>query len=1171
MTESQIMSKDELSSMYQKKTDREHILDAPDTYIGSIVKDKQSGWMIHQGEERMKVKESEIVPGLYKCFDEGIVNARDHYVRMSQKIARLDELGKSHQHKRVTTIDISVNKANGMITIMNDGDGIDVEKHPEHDMWIPEMIFGHLRTSTNYKKNETKIVGGKNGFGFKLVLIYSKWGKIETIDHHRGLKYVQEFKDNLSVIEKPKITKCKTKPYTKVSWIPDYTRFGLAGLSTDMESLLYKRCIDISAVTDKNVKVKYNGTPIQVKTFEQYIDLFVGTKTESKRIYEKSNDRWEYAVCLSPTDEFTQVSFVNGIYTGKGGKHVEYILNQITRKIVDFIEKKKKVKVKPVTIKEQLMLFVNCVVENPSFDSQTKDTLNTSSTSFGSNCKVSDKFIEKVCKLGIIEQALSIHQVKVVKQTKKTDGKKTKTLYGIPKLIDANFAGTTKSKDCTLILCEGDSAKAGIVSGMSKEDRNYMGVYPLKGKLMNVRDVTKARVGENKEITEIKKIMGLVTNKEYKTREDINTQLRYGKIVLLTDQDLDGIHIKGLCVNMFDSEWNSLIRDDKFLGFMNTPILKAKKGKHEKVFYNEKEYEEWKTDEPKGWSIEYYKGLGTSTSKEFKEYLKDKRIVHFNFDETSTDALDKVFRKNRADDRKTWLENYSKDVSVDTKKLTMSYQEFVDRELIHFSKYDCERSIPNLMDGLKTSQRKILYCSFKRRLTKEIKVAQFGGYVSEHSGYHHGETSLMQAIVGMAQDYVGSNNVNLLMPNGQFGTRLQGGTDSASERYIFTQLNQVTRNIFPEVDDSVLKYLDDDGQKVEPEFYLPILPMILVNGALGIGTGFSTYIPTYNPQDILDRIKHILKNDSYDCLDVEKTDRLVPWTRGFKGTISLDECDKKIVIYKGVYAITSLEKGTIHVTELPVGLWTEQFKVILEKLMDSGSLVSSSSSGSSSGSSSSGTSPKSSTSKVTKTKNSKAYIKDYQDQSTDTSVDITITFVKGVLGDLVNKKIEYGCNQLEKLLHLYTTKKTSNMHIFDDKQQLHKYNRPEDIIRYFVPIRKTYYEKRKLMQLGILERQSKLLLNKAKFIREQCDGEIDLRRKKKEEVIQLLSSREYDLIDDEEYKYLRQMPIDSFIEENIEKLEKERDECIRVRDELIGKSPSTLWLLDIDALEKVLV
>jgi DNA topoisomerase-2 len=293
-----------------------------------------------------------------------------------------------------------------------------------------------------------------------------------------------------------------------------------------------------------------------------------------------------------------------------------------------------------------------------------------------------------------------------------------------------------------------------------------------------------------------------------------------------------------------------------FIGFMNTPILKARKGNQELVFYNNGEYETWKTEGQQtgsldGWKIKYYKGLGTSTGKEFREYFEKKKIVGFEHSEKSDDAIDMVFNKKRADDRKDWLKLYDRKTYLDTSKTNVSYEEFINREFIHFSKYDCDRSIPNLMDGLKISLRKILFSAFKKNLTSEIKVAQFSGYVSEHSGYHHGEASLNAAIVGMAQNFVGSNNINLFMPNGQFGTRLQGGKDSASERYIFTQLNKITRTLFPQVDDPILNYLNDDGQPVEPVFYAPIVPMILINGSKGIGTGFSTDIMCYNPLQII--------------------------------------------------------------------------------------------------------------------------------------------------------------------------------------------------------------------------------------------------------------------------------------------------------------------------------
>ena len=323
--------------------------------------------------------------------------------------------------------------------------------YPEYDIWIPELVFGHLRTSTNYNKEEEKIVGGKNGFGFKLVLIWSTYGRIETIDHIRGYKYIQEFSDNLNIISEPIITKIKTqKPYTKVSFKPDYQRFGVTSLRHDMKSLLIKRIMDIAAITDQKIKIHYNNTLIDVKNFQQYIDLYIGKKkeneTESLRIYESCGDRWEYAVALSPTEQFEQISFVNGICTFKGGKHVEYILNQMTRKIQTYIEKKKKVVVSLNSIKEQLILFIRCDIVNPTFDSQTKDYMNLPINKFGSSCTVSDTFIEKVAKIGVMNTACQLTTIKENRMAKKTDGIKTQNVRGIENFIDANQATCNRFK-----------------------------------------------------------------------------------------------------------------------------------------------------------------------------------------------------------------------------------------------------------------------------------------------------------------------------------------------------------------------------------------------------------------------------------------------------------------------------------------------------------------------------------------------------------------------------------------------------------------------------------------------------------------------------------------------------------------------------------------------------
>ena len=1117
MTEQSALSK------YQKLTDKEHILKKPDTYIGSIENTEHEGYIF--SDDKIVSKEFQYIPGLYKLFDEGIVNCRDHVIRQAQAVK--DNIENAIP---VTNIEITIDP-DGTIHMYNDGNGIDVAEHPEYKIWIPEMIFGHLRTSTNYdEKKKEKIVGGKNGFGFKLVLIWSTWGKVETVDHVRGLKYIQEFKNNLNEIGKPSITKCKNKPYTKVSFKPDYQRLGIEGLTADMMALFKKRVYDVSAITDKTIKVKFNGQLVPCKNFEQYIDLYVGSKVDTKRIHELANDRWEYAICLAPNDEFQQISFVNGIYTSKGGKHVEYIMNQIIRKLCVYIKAKKKVDVKPNTIKEQLLLFLRCDIENPSFNSQTKDELGTAVSSFGSTCTVSDGFIEKIAKMGVMNAACALTQVKEDKVAKKTDGSKSKSIRGIPKLIDANYAGTAKSGECTLILCEGDSAKAGIISGLSKEDRNIIGVYPMKGKIFNTRGETLKRIGENKEIVELKQILGLETGKKY-TKETAEKTLRYNSVLFMTDQDLDGSHIKGLGLNLFQDQWNSLSTLDNFIGFMNTPIIKAKKNGQEKLFYNDGEYKLWKDEnDTAGWNIKYYKGLGTSTGKEFKEYFTHKKIVYFRHDgKVSDDIVDMIFNKKRSEDRKEWLSNYDRNSYLNTNDNAVSYTEFINKELIHFSKYDCERSIPNMMDGLKISLRKILFSAFKKNLTTEIKVAQFSGYVSEQSGYHHGEASLNAAIVGMAQDYVGSNNINLLMPNGQYGSRLQGGKDSASERYIFTQLNSITRYIYRKEDDAVLDYLEDDGFPVEPLFYVPIVPMILVNGGKGIGTGFSTDVLCYSVDKLVDYLQCKLK-----C---ENTDNIVftPYYRGFHGTCQ--ESDTKKYIIKGVYHKINDKK--VRVTELPIGYWTDDFKLHIENLME-----------------------------ADKNKKNKSIVKDYNDMSTDTTVDIEIT-----LNDPIDETIEgtNHYNNFEKTMKLYNSLSTNNMHLFNDDEKLLKFDKEKDIIEAYYPVRLKYYQKRKDYMINSLQKELLLLSNKTRYIQSTLSDEIDLRKKSKETILSMLNDHKYDIMDgDNDYKYLLKMPMDSVSEENVNRLLKDKGSKEAELTLIQSTSIEHMWLNELEELKRQL-
>jgi DNA topoisomerase-2 len=926
----------DLSDKYRKQTHREHILSLPDTYIGSIETAEEEVWL-PGADGTFHPQRIAVNPGFYKLVDELLVNSHDQVVRLRQ-----NKSANPVKH-------INISYTDGILEVENDGESIDVAKHPAHDMYIPQLIFGELLTSTNYDKEEKKLVGGKNGYGVKLVNIFAKTLQVRVVDAGRALLYEQTFTDNMTKVVAPKVKASKAKSSVGIRWQPDYARFGYpeTGLPVDMVRLIERRVCDLAMTVGKEVKVTWNGTALKCRGLADYAKAYCGG---SNVLFESPNERWQIALAASQADHFFQSSFVNGIWTSKGGKHVDAVVDQVVGHVVEYLETKKKTKVRPGLVKDHLAVFIVSMIENPSFSSQTKETLTTKMAAFGSSPKLSEDTLKKVVsKLGIVETILAAQAVKDSKENTKTDGKKQSRITGIPKLDDAVLAGTKDSAKCTLILTEGDSAKAMALSGLSQEQRKFYGVYPLKGKVLNVKDTSDAKVEQTKEIAELKKILGLQSGKKY---EDVSG-LSYGSVMIMTDQDYDGAHIRGLLINLFHELWHELVAIPGFITYMATPIVKATKGGADvKNFFSQYEYEQWRASPAsKGYTVKYYKGLGTSTRDEAKGYFAKPQAVQFDFVPGSDEAIDLAFNKQRADDRKVWLQGYDKTALVPA-GIHVPYTDFIHKDLIHFSNYNLERALPSVMDGLKVSQRKILYAAFKRDLKHEIRVAQFAGYVSEHTGYHHGEQSLNDAIVGMAQDFMGANNIPWLVPQGQFGTRLQGGKDSASPRYIHTYLQPNVRKLVSTADFSVLKYRDDDGMPVEPEWYAPILPMLLVNGARGIGTGYSTYIPPCNPAQLKTMLVSWLRGDD-TALDAP----IKPYFKGFKGTVS----DDGTVV--GVYR---KEKEEFVVTELPPGTWTQDYREWLEKHLADGS------------------------------------IKDFTDTSTDTDINIRI---KGVSEPLLLKSL----------------------------------------------------------------------------------------------------------------------------------------------------------------------
>lgn len=598
------------------------------------------------------------------------------------------------------------------------------------------------------------------------------------------------------------------------------------------------------------------------------------------------------------------------------------------------------------------------------------------------------------------------------------------------------------------------------------------------------------------------------------------------------------------------------------------------------TLHSSRSWRESTGNDAKGYTIKYYKGLGTSTSAEAKEYFSNLALheVHFSqlsSDKSSSDVeaahssdqmdfvpdevisgsdlIDMAFSKGRVEDRKTWLKNLKKDTYLNYSEAQedgVKYSDFINKELILFSQADNQRSIPHMLDGFKPSQRKVLFACIKRKLKGEIKVAQLAGYIGEHSAYHHGEASLHGTIVNMAQTFCGSNNVNLLTPSGQFGTRRLGGKDAASPRYIFTKLEKVTRTIFHPDDDAILTYLSDDGMSIEPEFYMPVIPLVLVNGSDGIGTGWSSSIPNFDPRVIIRNLRRLIAD--------EEPEKMVPYYCGFTGEI-ITETGKRDGSFVVRGRIERKDDTTLFISELPIKKWTQDYKVFLESMTSSDG-------------------------------KKEPEIKDFQENHTDTTIAFTITATKENIDAFEKEK-----NGLYGKFKLLGSLSTSNMTLFDKEGRITRYETPEDILAEFYDVRLEYYGRRKELLLKTLRREQTMLSNKARFVEEVCSGDLVVSNRKRTAILADLQERGYDLlqkedqnkIDEEDsdveaddmatdaelakgYDYLLGMKIWSLTFEKAEELRAKLAEKTQEVAELENTPPSQIWLNDLDAIEEAL-
>lgn len=1432
---------------YQKKDPISHCLDRPDMYIGSTRLRNIDEYIAKQADDglfRICKQTIKTSPAVLRIFIEILSNALDNATRSKKT------------KTPCTRIDVTIDPVSGETSIWNDGEVIPIELHETEKVYNHTLVFGHLLTGSNYDDEEERILAGRNGLGATACAIFSTQFTVEGCDPKNKKTLTQTWTNNLRDTDGPTVKPTKeTKGYTKVTWFPDFERFELSAYTDDIVNQYTRYVIDAAMLS--KVAVTLNGVDIPVNSLSSYANLYIPETTvdATEKLYIKTTDA---EVLVMPSLDYQPISFVNGIYTRLGGQHVDAWAEALFRPFVDKFNGKDKEKDKDkkttkkatapkiniADVRQFFRLFVVSTVVRPEFNGQDKEKLESPTIA----AEVKKTHITAIGKWSVMEDIQNIIRTKELLALKKTEKKKRGTIVTVEGYDPANNAGGKQSKNCSLILCEGLSAKTYAVAGIEKgvfgrSGRDWFGILPLRGKLLNTRNATPTQIAGNKVITDLIQVIGLHYDADYKDPTSFDS-LNYGKVILLTDADTDGIHIEGLILNFISSLFPSLLeREVNFLVSMKTPICRVfNKGKKtgDLIFYDERNFKRWMSQQTKKVETKYYKGLGSSKPEDVPDTF-GKKMVNYISDVDSGMHLNKVFHKKFADARKDWLGQYDSQSTVFcldnmAEHCDMNITDFVNEEMIKFSHADCARSIPSIIDGLKVSQRKILYAAFKRKLKytgQSLKVAQLGGYTAEHSNYHHGEANLFNTIIGMAQDFVGSNNIPLLYRDGQFGcldpetevlmwdgsvkkaknvrvgdkligdngqprtvlcmisgiddmytvnqgyakpykvssqhiltlryvphktvrhlsptqikvkyfdqkpctkiftgdtdlyervhlfldtiseidvfdisvhdflgysrteqddftsvrnecsinwdhhptltsaydfglkikegvqipaeymyssesarlnllagyldstyvtinaksvfitkdmthqtvfnqilyivkslgfdaeissiqtritlfihgditripqkkyscsnlmdpgmingkisivptgagpfvgwsvddnerfllgdftvthnSRISGGDDAASARYIFTKFDALTELIFRTEDEPLLTQVNDDGDLCEPEHYVPIIPMILVNGSIGIGTGWSCKVPCYNPLDVIACVRTWIKNDGE--IIIENPDdntmmcmlpELTPWYMGFKGTI--EQSGENRFITQGVVK-PGTKSGTIDVTELPIGTWTDDFKTACEELVQT------------------------------------KQIKDLKLYSSPTDVHFTMT---PVTNDCTIESLK-----------LYSYLYTGNMVMFTEKNQLHKYNTVDEIVDDFCKVRFDYYIKRKEYQIKILEQELRFLGNKERFITEVVEGTLEVRNIAEEALVSELETRGYDKNPKKEeaedggsgsqgYEYLLRLHIRTLTAEKVREIKNDLISTKKRLEALNATSEQTVWLEELNELE----
>ena len=1091
------------SEAYEWLSIREAVLHRPDAYLGS---NTSADTVFRLYGEDLQVYETrmEMSPIFTKIFDEVLINATDAAWRDR------------------TLRNIFVCYTEGKVTIRNDGAGIPIVHFKDTGRYIPEIIFSELNAGSNFDDSATRFSAGRNGVGVSCCNIWSRTFDVSVCDGVRN--FTQSYSDNMTIVSPCSVCPARkgAKGYVEVAFVPDYARMHIdaAAHQVLLRDLLRTRTIECSITVMQGTTITFDGEKLK-QTPVLHATNYMGLKDVCvEEIGKRTTGAGITLLCGERTHGSIEASgFVNCLRC-PNGTHTHTARERVNRALCDIIHKKHPgLHVRPQTMKDMIGIMCVASIPNPTFSSQSKDCLTTPLRQFSFNLELSSRLTQKLSKLAAIDEiSRRDSERELAASLRKATGPKTKDVL-IDK-YDAALLNRRCPQECTLILTEGDSAKALAVAGLSVVGRERYGIFPLRGVLLNVRNAPIKKALDNAEIANILRILNVQPGGDGKS-------LRYGRIAVMSDQDLDGTHICGLLLNALVHLCPSVVANNSsFLSRIVTPLIRARKGRDERCFYSAQEYNQWNETlnnaQKKEWSLKYYKGLGTSTNKEAKELFShlSEHLITFTYTERSDSVLANFYDDSQIAKRKEMLTGPSfADRKVDYRLSNVTIEEFMDNEHIHFSFYSVFRALPCALDGLTPSRRKVMYYFLTSRTAAEIKVAQAASAVAGKTVYLHGENSLVETIVGLAQDHVGTNNIALLEPIGQFGSRNNKPSVHAAARYLYTRLMPIARVLFPSADFPILDYRVEEHTEIEPFTYVPVLPLVLINGATGIGTGFSTTVPCYNLTDICEACR---------CYSTgQPIPQMRPYFCGFRGDVTQGA---RSIITKGVWE--RVDDHTLTVRELPIGKWTETFLSELKCLTgDKRALT------------------------VTAVEN----------KSTEKQVHITIT-VSECLSSLSDDNIAGA-------LKLCTHISTSNMYLFNSEYTLTHYADPAAIVIEHGTARIALYEKRRVFTIKAVEAELATRAQKLSFIKAVLEDRIELKGKPKATLVEELEVAGIPGVDAPTdgkgpYDALLNIPVSSFTEESISKLTSDILKQEKELEKIKRALPTELWIAEIADVEQ---